>query len=141
MRTNIWGIPNHTIHCSNIPLRFMAHLLRKYAIAPTNVDQHSACSRKIGGQRDGGMQAYSASLRGKFASQTLPPPYGVTFYSVHTRDNLFPANISIQTSLATSLHFSAGEFVYHKNRRWRSSPTVFFVKICSFIIYAQHFIY
>ena len=23
------------------------------------------------------MQAYSASLRGKFASQTLPPPYGV----------------------------------------------------------------
>ena len=27
------------------------------------------------GQRDGGMQAYSASLRGKFASQTLPLPY------------------------------------------------------------------
>ena len=26
---------------------------------------------------NGGMQAYSASLRGKFASQTLPPPYNV----------------------------------------------------------------
>ena len=35
------------------------------------------------------MQAYSASLRGKFASKTLPPPYGVTFYSVHTRGGLF----------------------------------------------------
>ena len=28
--------------------------------------------------RHGGMQAYFASLNVKFASQTLPPPYGVS---------------------------------------------------------------
>ena len=31
----------------NIALRFIAHLLRKYVIAPTNVNQYTACNRKI----------------------------------------------------------------------------------------------
>ena len=96
---------------------------------------------------------YAVHTRGGlfFRQQTKPPPIripvAVYFPSAnltvpypHTLGCLFSANIS-SPPLATYLHSGAGEFVYHKNRRWRSSPTVFFIKICSFVIYAQHFIY
>ena len=49
------------------------------------------------------MQAYSASLRGKFASQTLPPPYGVTLYAVHTRGGLLFHQQTESPSVATFL--------------------------------------
>ena len=83
-----------------------------------------------------------------FRQQTYPSPEGnLNFPSAnqtvpypHICGSLFFADISIQPPLATYLHSSVGEFVYHKNRRWRSSPTVFFIKICSFVIYGQHFI-
>ena len=97
------------------------------------------------------MQAYSASLRGKFASQTLPPPYEcylicsaypmAVCFSVskpdhpHSRTSVATYLPSadrtrsiIHTPVAIYFHFSAGESVYHKNRRWRSSPTVFFIR-------------
>ena len=107
-------------------------------------------------QRDGGSKPrptnvtlYSVHTRDNIFSVNSPIHISVATYfpltalSTHrwysiSRQHFYPPPICIPE--ATYLHSSAGEFVYHKNRRWRSSPTVFFIKICSFVIYAQHFI-
>ena len=95
-------------------------------------------------QRDGGSKPrptnvtlYSVHTRDNIFSVNSPIHISVATYfpltalSTHrwysiSRQHFYPPPICIPE--ATYLHSSAGEFVYHKNRRWRSSPTVFSLK-------------
>ena len=84
-------------------------------------------------------------LESKKAAGASPRPTNVTFYSAHIRGGLF---FRQQTEPPLSAYPWQSIFIPAqgspntiKTVGGESSPTVFFIKICSFIIYGQHFIY